>query len=340
MARLLTCGFEIPNYPTPFDYYVNSSGQITWDSGAKRSGAYSFRMDGPTSGSAAQRYALIPGNPTEIYFQVAFRITGTNQYGIGDVLRVRSDVTDQLLRVRAYNGGNVSVLVNGTTRITSTAIVSTGWNLIEVHFKMDDAGIVELRMEGVYQGSWEGDTKPGADTGLTQFNISPYTLSRSVGYDDFCLNDVSGAVDNSWIGGSRIIALRPDAAGDLTQWTPNTGANYAAVDEVTPDGDTTYVASSTPDQVDLYNLAAPGLPAGAVINRVWVQAVAKKMDAGVDDKVSLGVKAGATTDWSAAQTLSTGYALVTGTDYTVNPDDSAAWEEADLNALQAGIKAA
>jgi len=338
MARLLTCGFEIPNYPTPFDYYVNSS-SYTFDSGAKRSGAYSFRIDGPPAGSAAQRYALIPGNPTEIYFQIAFRITGSNN-DLGDVLRVRSDVTDQLLRVRAYNGGNVSVLVNGTTRITSTAIVSTGWNLIEVHFKMDDAGIVELKMEGVSQGSWEGDTKPGADTGLTQLNISPFTVNRILGYDDFCLNDVSGAADNSWIGGSRIIALRPDAAGDLTQWTPNTGANYAAVDEVTPDGDTTYVASSTLDQVDLYNLAAPGLPAGAVIKRVWVQAVAKKMDAGVDDKVSLGVKAGATTDWSTAQTLSTGYALVSGTDYTVNPDDSAAWEEADLNALQAGIKAA
>jgi len=339
VARLLTCGFEIPNYMTPFDYYIENSGGFSWDS-AKRSGAYGLKADGGSSGTPPQRYALIPGNPAEIYFQIAFSISGTNQYNNCDLLQVRSDVTDQLLRVRAYNGGPVTILVNGTTRITSTKMVSTGWNLLEVHFKMDDAGIVELKLEGVYQGSWEGDTKPGADTGLTQFQIGAYSLSRITTYDDFCLNDVSGAADNSWLGGSRIIALRPNAAGDLAQWTPNTGENYAAVDEVTPDGDTTYVATDTADKIDLYNLAAPSLPTGAVINRVWVQAVAKKMDAGVDDKVSLGVKSGATTDWSTAKTLSTAYELISGTDYTVNPDDSEAWEEADLNALQAGIKAA
>lgn len=338
MARLLTCGFEIPNYMTPFDYYIENSGGFSWDS-AKRSGAYGLKADGGSSGTPPQRYALIPGNPAEIYFQIAFSISGTNQYNNCDLLQVRSDVTDQLLRVRAYNGGPVTILVNGTTRITSTKMVSTGWNLLEVHFKMDDAGIVELKLEGVYQGSWEGDTKPGADTGLTQFKIGAYSLSRISYFDDFCLNDVSGAVDNSWVSGSRIIALRPNEAGGTTEWTPNTGNNYAAVDEVTPDGDMTYVATGTADKIDLYNLAAPSLPAGAAIKHVWVQAVAKKMDAGVDDKVSLGVKSGDTTDWSTAQTLSTGYTLISGTDYAVNPDDSEAWEEADLNALQAGIKA-
>lgn len=339
MARLLTCGFEVPNYPAPFDYYINTSGQISWDAW-KRSGAYSLKMTGPSAGSVAYRYALLPSDPTEVYIQMCWRPDGTKEADNGLIFYVDSDVTTRLLQVKSGIGQFVTVLINGTVRITSTSVGVDGVNLLEVHFKMADAGTVELRINGVNEGSWSGDTLPGADTKLTKLVISPDTVNRSMLYDDICVNDVSGTADNSWIGGSRIIALRPDAAGDLTQWTPNTGANYAAVDEVTPDGDTTYVATDTADKIDLYNLAAPSLPTGAVINRVWVQAVAKKMDAGVDDKVSLGVKSGATTDWSTAKTLSTAYELISGTDYTVNPDDSEAWEEADLNALQAGIKAA
>lgn len=40
---------------------------------------------------------------------------------------------------------------------------------------------------------------------------------------------------------------RPDAVGDETNLIPNTGVNYAAVDEATSDDDITYVESDATD---------------------------------------------------------------------------------------------
>ncbi|HUV56647.1 MAG TPA: hypothetical protein VMV84_05375, partial [Dehalococcoidales bacterium] len=39
------------------------------------------------------------------------------------------------------------------------------------------------------------------------------------------------------------VTIRPGSAGDETNLTPNTGANWAAVDEATSDDDTTYVGA-------------------------------------------------------------------------------------------------
>ena len=47
----------------------------------------------------------------------------------------------------------------------------------------------------------------------------------------------------------------PNAAGDETNLTPNTGANWAAVDEATSDDDITYVGATNASYLtDLYNL--------------------------------------------------------------------------------------
>ncbi|MCZ7543222.1 MAG: hypothetical protein M5R40_06635 [Anaerolineae bacterium] len=135
------------------------------------------------------------------------------------------------------------------------------------------------------------------------------------------------------------MAFRPDAAGDSAQWTPNAGANWEAVDEVTPDGDTTYVASDTVDAVDLYNLAAPSLPGNAVIRRVWASAVARKANAEDPDQIQVGLKSGATAAWSGDHALGTTYALYSTPAHTVDPDDGQPWTPADLDGLQAGVKA-
>lgn len=80
-------------------------------------------------------------------------------------------------------------------------------------------------------------------------------------------------VDYSAIGTFQSVILRPNADGDLTELIRNAGShNYEAVDDVTPDEDTTYVRGLHTQEFesDLYNL-----PTSSVHNILWVKSVAR-----------------------------------------------------------------
>ena len=142
------------------------------------------------------------------------------------------------------------------------------------------------------------------------------------------------------------LTLRPESAGDSTQWEPNTGANYAAVDEAESDSDTTYVKQSTvgTDEDDTYNIPTSALLEGATINSVTVYARAKYVQSGAGSTPAAPsiyqlVRVGGTTYASAGgDATGTGYAD-TSNSWATNPADSAAWEKADIDGLQIGIRA-
>lgn len=331
MTRLITSGFEIPNWPYPFGFGTEN---IVWESTGSRSGAYHISISGGVL-SEKTAYFACPGTNTELYIRFGWKCS-TNAYQ--DFLRINSDVTSNLFRLYFdKDTGRIALIANGNTVWTSPIYTNNTWYLIELHVKIDDAGVAELRVDGVDVASYSGDTKPGADTKIDEIYIVCQHSDTSNHYDDFAINDVNGTEDNSWCGDGKIIALRPDAAGDSTQWTPSAGSNYECVDEVTPDSDTTYVKAETDAYVDLYNVASPGLPSGATITRVWVQSVARKETASAT-QIKVGLKSGTTEAWSGAEDLLISYDMIYGPEYTVNPDDSAAWEESDLNSLQIGIK--
>ncbi len=141
------------------------------------------------------------------------------------------------------------------------------------------------------------------------------------------------------------LTLRPDSAGSETNWTPNTGANYAAVDEASNDGDTTYVSRTSTIANDTYNIPTSADLTGATINSVTVYASAKYVAAGSGSAPAAPtmyqvVRVGSTSYASStADTLTTSYAD-TSNAWTTNPADSQAWEKADIDDLQIGIRSA
>ena len=140
------------------------------------------------------------------------------------------------------------------------------------------------------------------------------------------------------------LTLRPDGAGDDTNWTPNTGANYAAVDEAESDSDTTYVARAGTEVDDLYNIATNAALTGATITGITIYASAKYTVGGSGSAPSaptlkLGLKTSSTEYWDAGDAITSSYATYSQA-WAVNPADSAAWEKADIDALQIGIRSA
>ena len=132
--------------------------------------------------------------------------------------------------------------------------------------------------------------------------------------------------------------LRPNAAGDVTDIDdqfPAAGAHWEKVDEVVADGDTTYLYNYDPGKYtrDLYNLPAHSVGSGT-INSVTVYIRVKSGAGGGYFYPCL--KSGTTTDDGAAK-LTHSYWETFSHQWNANPDDSAAWEWADIDDLQIGI---
>ena len=112
-------------------------------------------------------------------------------------------------------------------------------------------------------------------------------------------------------------------------------ANWANVCEVLWDGDTSYNFDSTIGDQDIYALQdLPGTP--VIIAAVQLRLIARKSDTGFRALSTVFVS-GATTDTGASTALATTYAEFSKV-YGTDPNTSAAWTAAAVNALQAGVK--
>ena len=155
-------------------------------------------------------------------------------------------------------------------------------------------------------------------------------------FDNLTVNDTTGASPTSWPGAQRIETLFPDSDAAV-QWTPSTGGlNYELVNDATPDL-LTWVQSNTAGHVDRYGLAnLSGTP--TAIDAVQLVYRAARSDSG--SRTMRGfIRSGTTTANGGTVTPP---ATPTGQYYRqtwhTDPDTSAAWDAAGVNALQAGVE--
>jgi len=194
------------------------------------------------------------------------------------------------------------------------------------------AGSVDLYIEGTNVLSLSGvnnmaNTGPGFTNGDSWFLGNEGNMG-TVSYDDYYEADT-----NTRVGTMRVDAVRP-ASDNSVAWTPNSGANnWSRVSETLVDGDTSYVASVTPGQQDLYGIAAlPVVP--ATIYGVQRVDFARKTDAN-PRTIYQTVKSGATTDQGTAKFLLTDYSRIDRM-LLVDPNTSAAWTAGAVTALLVG----
>jgi hypothetical protein len=228
----------------------------------------------------------------------------------------------------------------GTTIVAQSAsglLASNTWYHIEARYKPHNStgsGVVKLNGTTVVSASGNLSSSGSNIARALRFYGGNVSDGGVRSYDHVVVMDISGSAFNDFIGPSTIKTLFPSGAGDLTQWAPNTGTNYQAVDEIGEDGDTTYVSASTAGNKDLYNfddLASTDSP-----KLVTVLTLTRKDD-GTARTMAPTIRSGATDlDGSTyTQTTSYDYAeMITETD----PNTSAAWTKAAVDALQAGVK--
>ena len=156
--------------------------------------------------------------------------------------------------------GNVNVVSGGLTSNTkigfgTARLFTRVWHFIEMKVTFSiTSGAVEVWVDGKQELSASGQTAPTVSAEIipTRAVICGSSRFRRILIDDLYICDSLGSFNTTFLGEIGIRRLDTTADGTTNDFTPNTGTNFEAVDEDDPDGDTTYVESSTVGHNDLY----------------------------------------------------------------------------------------
>jgi hypothetical protein len=213
-----------------------------------------------------------------------------------------------------------------------------GWNYVEFYYcyvdgSSNDRGVV--RLNGVNVIDYTGRLYQGGGTTTTQILFFG-AYGTTYYFQDFYYLDGNAGL-TGFLGDIRVQALRPDGAGNYSQWTPSAGSNYQNVDDDATSGideDTTYNESSTTGNKDSFTLA--DMSGTKKIYGVVLNTVGRKTDAtsrGLRDFARLGStdylgdKYGVPTDYGLHQTI-----------FENNPADDQRFEVTDINAMESGYE--
>ena len=351
MTRLLAIGFEAGSLDeVPHTELYNSQCVISIVTASPRNGDRCLKLAQNGYYPSGWYTWSMAAAKTEIWTRFGFKpaVSGTGTAGNEEEFLAFYDAEGtETLRlqydrrtgaIKAYRGSTVIATSSGALSISTAG----SWHLIEVRYKPHNStGIVEVYLNGTQVINFaSGDSTNGLESVLTVglANNNPNSGGDYTDhyFDDWVINDTAGAVNNGRPNDGAILMLQPTGAGTTTQLTrggADSGANWSQVDEIPPD-DADYVYSATVGQRDLYVLE--DLPSGVgTIFSVSVLARAKEEISGVG-QIGLTQKSGAVTTEDTAEALESTYRFYADL-REVNPETTAAYSVAGVNALEAGV---
>ena len=326
------------------------AGSWTYQPAAGVNGGGALRIEQDDQGAERRVRDVNPGLD---YIRFAFWLKSAGTPGGEDAVFFLIDSGAILYGgAKVTNAGELSFInsTSGSPNPNSASVfISSGANLhdgnfhfIECYYKSGNgtAGAIKVKVDNNVVLDISGiDNCAGATATMNVDVIRLYGIDTSADFDDvFVWDDEVGPGLTGELGGVRVISTTsPNGAGALTQLTPNTGANYAAVDD-SPfhDSDTTYVEGDTTGEKDLYTVGA--LPLTPVsIDCTVINAVVKTV-AGAECQAKLAMRSvSADVDSADIAFSNSGYKTIQAA-FEEDPNASAAWTESTLNAAQIGIE--
>lgn len=348
MAIILTDGFDMYN-----GIVANTGAQARWILGAPAScsmitGRFGGQALQLTCNSSVSQFSQLPfpGSYGSFSFGCAFRqttaVAGTvNPYGgawqfrtVGGACQFYARLLGSgAIEVYRSTGATTGVVI-GTT--AAGVIILNTWQYVEFVATISaTVGVVEIWVDGVRVLNLTGVNNaqtPGTPTVGVFGSGNNFNSEQGIyGLDDVYVNNTAVR-----IGEGKIETLRPSADTATKNWTPNSGTvNFSRVNETLVDGDTSYVYSNTVGQQDLYDLADLSTTPTTIF-AVSVVAFAEKTDAG-SRSILLTLKSGATASDGSNYNLASSYGRFDRL-LEQDPNTTAAWTGAAVNALQVGPK--
>ena len=320
-----------------------------------RSGDAAFKSSGTSSAASSceqmQPRAATGGHLTNwdediSYSQTYFRLNTvptTNAISLltaasGTNLKADACITPAR-KIRIYGGGSTQIGSDSTTVVDADKWVG-------IRFKVGTGATApyEVQLDTVGDGSWVTELSGTANLGVTQNDfvmVGRYLNYGSdtwdIDFDDFILSRF-GWIDDA----DRVAQLNPDKAGTYLDGTaiPATSYPYERWNETPHDGVSSYIYSQTFGHQHtslmeaLQQRGEPGAGGtGTVIRAVKAHTVSASLGT-APTRVLLrsGTTDSETTDYTQNTTYSTLEKIL-----ETDPDTSAAWTVAGLNAIEVGF---
>ena len=257
--------------------------------------------------------------------------------------------TSLQIRLHVIANGRIQLRMNTIVVATSDVVVKTNTRIyLEVKWNTNNS-IAADTFVVLVNGQEVLNVPAGTDC---QYQASP-------GVDTICLNGGSGnnnaynyfdnlyildltgsAPYNDFLGEVSVDSLLPIGNGNSNQFIgsdADSNDNYLHVDELPgPDDDTSYVESSNVTDKDLYSYANLSNTPETVLG-MQVTAYAKKDDSGTRTGKLITRVNSVDYEGSEFTPVEATYGYFTEI-WALNPDDSAAWEEVDINSAEFGLK--
>lgn len=211
---------------------------------------------------------------------------------------------------------------------------------IQVTFSTTATGSIAVQINGQAVLSLTGIITAGtANSYANIFTLfgTPTSSSASYAFDDLYICDGTGTYNNTFLGDVRVALALPNGNGLTNSWSETggtAGQNYTAVDEVPPDDDTSYVYSSTVNQVDAYTISSIGTV--SAIAAVQLVACARKTDS-ASRVIGLGFGNATSDVFDSGHSVSSSYLMARST-LDSNPVTASAWGASDLSGAQIALK--
>jgi hypothetical protein len=332
MARLLIEGFESGVNAIPIPWWTNYTSWTVIAIKAGMSGSYCGVIY-----CTATPYVSLGSSQSEIYVSCKIWVD-TLENGAAPLIHFRDSAGTVIAclhrntskQVEFRRGGDASTLLK-----TSTAtILWKNTYLLECWYKpLNDGGRCIVKLDGTEILNFDdanGDSTNGLENVLyLGFGKTTGDFFQNVYFDDI-------VVDNAgWIGNSMIQLVKPTGVGDTAAvWTASAGAPWQCVDEI-PYSDSDYISTNATGNVDTYNCNSLTGTIGQVKSlRVLMRYAYEGTPTPTKQKIAIRTGDNYHYGDDLTPTLSYQYAQKL---WEINPEDSAAWEEADITDLEIGV---
>lgn len=254
MARLQSIGWELGSTAAGMEFDVGVVGAgCSISSSTVRSGKGAGRVTGISSGVKSA------------FVTTMHAITGTTNEYLRVYVRLASlpDATTGIVELTTALGAHYGVSCNASGQLAlygsnvagtlSSPLTLDTWYRLEVHFDDTTTGgthTFELRIDGTtIELSTNNNFANVAATcsigANTRGGVVDLATTIDIFFDDFAINDTTGASQTSWPGAGSIVYLFPDAAGDNAGWTIDgsspAATNWQSVNEHPPDDAVTFI---------------------------------------------------------------------------------------------------
>lgn len=248
---------------------------------------------------------------------------------------IRNPSNANIVRLCYQSDGSIGVRIGaGATLIGTTdpVLLAGSFNHIEVKTTIDNiVGDIEINVNNV-QAFVATDLALGTD-GASQAMWGSFSSGASyfTHYLDDLVNwDDDGAVNNTFLGQQRVHTIFPVSDTAVADWAlAGAASGFACVDEVPPDGDTTYVAATSVGEV--VELGLDTLPPETeTIAGIYVPTMGRLAEAGLGN-VRTSLVSGVSASDGPSQAFSATYAYY-GSVHQVDPATGVAWTKAGIAA--------